>query len=176
MQSKTIFILLTVFALASFATGQTNKADERALTKQLPKLLNENEVQSIIKQTAPKSHVEATLKVSDARVVSAMKNVQAGQYQTAVEDVDVYASLIVYANDYTRKLPDAQNKDRSNCLKKIEQAIFKQTRNLDTVSRDMPFDYREPVMEKISQVKKIRLRVVDDLLGGGKFIHSSNER
>ena len=175
MQSKTIFILLTVFALASFAyftEGQTKKADDRAL----PKQLSENEVQNIIKQTEPKSHVEVTLKVSDARVVSAIKNVQAGQYQTAVEDVDVYASLIVYANDYTRKLPDAQSKDRSNCLKKIEQAIFKQLRNLDTVSRDMPFDYREPVMEKISQVKKIRLRAVDDLLGGGKFIHSSNEQ
>ncbi len=172
MQSKTIFILLTVFVLASFSMGQTKKADDRAL----PKQLSENEVQTIIKQTEPKSHVEATLKVSDARMASAVKNVEAGQYQTAVEDVDVYASLIVYADDYTRKLPDAQSKDRNNCLKKLEQAIFKQTRNLDAVSRNLPFDYREPVTEKIGQVGKIRLRAVDDLLGGGKFIKSSNER
>ncbi|MEK7833312.1 MAG: hypothetical protein AAB401_19640 [Acidobacteriota bacterium] len=172
MQSKTIFILLTVFVLASFSMEQTKKADDRAL----PKQLSENEVQTIIKQTEPKSHVEATLKVSDARMASAVKNVEAGQYQTAVEDVDVYASLIVYADDYTRKLPDAQSKDRNNCLKKLEQAIFKQTRNLDAVSRNLPFDYREPVTEKIGQVGKIRLRAVDDLLGGGKFIKSSNER
>jgi hypothetical protein len=172
MQSKTISILLTVFALASFAMGQTQKADDRAL----PKQLSENEVQTIIKQTEAKSHVEATLKVSDARMASAVKNVEAGQYQTAVEDVDVFALLIVYADDYTRKLPDAQSKDRSNCLKKLEQAVFKQTRNLDAVSRNLPFDYREPVTEKISQVKKIRVRAVDDLLGGGKFIKSSNER
>ncbi|MGH9802021.1 MAG: hypothetical protein ACRD82_16790 [Blastocatellia bacterium] len=172
MQSKTIFILLTVFALASFAIGQTKKADDRAL----PKQLNENEVQSIIKQTEPKSHVEATLKVSDARMADAVKSAQAGQYQTAIRDVDVYASLIFYADDYTRKIPDAQSKDRNNCLKKIEQAIFKQTRNLDSVSRDLPFDYREPVTEKISQLKKVRLRALNDLLGGGKFINSSNEQ
>jgi hypothetical protein len=175
MQSKTISIVLTVFALASFSVfsiGQTQKPGDNSL----PKQLSENEVQSIIKQTQPKSHVEATLKVSDARMLSAMKNVQSGQYQTAVEDVDVYASLIVYADEYTRKLPDAQSKDRNNCLKKLEQAIFKQSRNMDAVSRDLPFDYRESVTEKVGQVKKIRLRAVDDLLGGGKFIKSANKR
>lgn len=172
MQYKTIFILLMVFAFASLAIGQARKADDRAL----PKQLSENEVQSILKQTEPKSHVEATLKISDGRMNNAIKNVQAGQYESAVEDVDVYASLIIYADDYTRKLPDSQSKDRTNCLKKIEQAIFKQSRNLDTVSRGIPFDYREPLVEKISQVKKIRLRALDDVIGGGKFIHSSNER
>jgi len=178
MQSKTIFILLTVFALASFVSftaGQTKNADERALTNQLPKLLNENEVQSIIKQTEPKSHVEATLKVSDARVVSAMKNVEAGQYQTAVEDVDVYASLIFYANDYTRKLPDAQSKDRSNCLKKIEQAIFKQTRTIDTLMREFPHEYHQRAEAKIDQVKQIRLQAINDLIGGGQVLKSTDE-
>ena len=172
MQYKTIFILLMIFALASLAIGQAKKADDRAL----PKQLSENEVQSIIKQTEPKSHVETTLKVSDVRIANALKNAQDGQFQTAVEDTDVYASLIIYADDYTRKLPDSSSKDRLNCLKKIEQAIFKQSRNLDAVTRGIPFDYREPLMEKINQVKKIRLRALDDLLGGGKFIHSSNER
>ncbi|MFN0107575.1 MAG: hypothetical protein ACKVZH_01880 [Blastocatellia bacterium] len=186
MQSKTIFIVVTVFALALPASAigrergsarradtiQSKKADDRAL----PKQLSETEVQLILKETSPKSHVEASLKISDARLANAIKNASAEEYKTAVEEVDVYASLVIYANDYTRKLPDSQIKDRNNCLKKIEQAIFKQNRNLDIVSRDIPFDYREPVMEKISQVKKIRLRVLDDLLGGGKFINSSNER
>lgn len=170
MQYKTIFILLMVFALVSLAIGQAKKADDRAL----PKQLSENEVQTILKQIEPKSHVDATLKVSDARITSALKNVQDGQFQTAVEDTDVYASLIIYADNYTRKMPDSQSKDRLNCLKKIEQAIFKQSRNLDAVNRGIPFDYREPLADKINQVKKIRLRALDDFLGGGKFIHSSS--
>ncbi len=171
MQYKTIFNFLMVLSLATLAIGQTKKADDRAL----PKQLNENEVQSILKQTEPKSHVEATLKISDGRLGNAIKNVQAGQYESAVEDVDVYASLIIYADDYTRKLPDTESKARTNCLKKIEQAIFRQSRNLDTASRGIPFDYREPLVEKINQVKKIRLRALDDVIGGGKFMHSSNE-
>lgn len=172
MQSKTSFMLLLVFTLVPLAVGQGKKPDDRAL----PRQLNENEVQSIIKQTNPKSHVETTLKVSDARLANALKNIQASEFETAIADVDVYASLVIYANDYTRKLPDSQIKDRNNCLKKIEQAIFKQTRNLETVNRDVPLLHRELVVEKINEVKKIRLRALDDLLGGGKFINSSNEQ
>ncbi|MDX2041842.1 MAG: hypothetical protein SF097_11355 [Acidobacteriota bacterium] len=170
MPSKTIFNLLLVFALVSLVGGQDKKPDDRAL----PRQLSENEVQSIIKQTNPRSHVETTLKVSDARLANAMKNIQANEFEIAVTDVDVYASLVIYANDYTRKLPDSQIKDRNHCLKKIEQAIFKQSRNLDTVNRDVPFLVREPIIEKINEVKKIRLRALDDVLGGGKFINSTN--
>ncbi|MBL8190016.1 MAG: hypothetical protein JNK38_18525 [Acidobacteria bacterium] len=171
MQSKTISILLLVFALGSLAAGQSNKPNDR----DLPRQLSETEVQSILKQTNPKSHVETTLKVSDARLANAMKNIQANEFEIAIADVDVYASLVIYANDYTRKLPDSQIKDRNHCLKKIEQAIFKQSRNLETVNRDVPFLNREPVIEKINEVKKIRLRALDDVLGGGKFMNSSNE-
>jgi hypothetical protein len=171
MQSKTISILLLVFALGSQAAGQNNRPSDR----DLPRQLSETEVQSILKQTNAKSHVETTLKLSDARLANAMKNIQASEFETAIADVDVYASLVIYANDYTRKLPDSQIKDRNHCLKKLEQAIFKQSRNLETVNRDVPFLYREPVIEKINEVKKIRLRALDDLLGGGKFMNSSNE-
>ncbi len=170
MPSKTIFNLLLIFALVSLVSGQDKKPDDRAL----PRQLNENEVQGIIKQTNPRSHVETTLKMSDARLANAMKNIQANEFDIAITDVDVYASLVIYANDYTRKLPDSQIKDRNHCLKKIEQAIFKQSRNLDTVNRDVPFLVREPIIEKINDVKKIRLRALDDVLGGGKFINSTN--
>lgn len=172
MQFQTIFILQMIFALVSLVAGQVKPADNPAL----PKQLSENEVQRILKENNPKSHVDAALKVSDGRMASAMKDVRASQFETAVENTDVYASLIIYADDYTRNLPASEGKDRNKCLKKIEQAILKQSRNLDAVSRGIPFDYREPLMDKINQVKQIRLRALDDLLGGGKFMHSSNEQ
>jgi len=170
MRWNAIFILLTAFALA--AAGQTRKADDRSL----PNQLSENEVQTILKETNPKSHVEAALKVSDAHLATALKSVGAQAYKAAVEDVDVYASLVIYADTYARKLPAAQIKDRNTCLKKIEQAIFKQSRNLDAIVRGVPYDARESVEGKINDVKKIRLRALDDALGGGKIINSSNEK
>ena len=172
MKWNAIFIVLTAFALASIVAGQAQKVDDRAL----PSQLSENEVQAILKETNPRSHVEVSLKSADARLAKAIKSAEAHEYKAAVEDVDLYASLVIYADGYTRKLPDSQNKDRSNCLKKIEQAIFKQSRNLEAVMREVPLDLREPVEDKISHVKKIRLRALDDAIGGGKIINSSNQK
>ena len=172
MKWNAIFILLSVFALAPVAAGQAKKVDDRAL----PNQLSETEVQTILKENNPKSHVEAALKLSDTRLAKALKDTEAHQYKAAVDDVDVYASLVIYADGYARKLPAAQIKDRNTCLKKIEQAIFKQSRNLDLVMREVPFDFRETVEGKINELKKVRLRALDDAIGGGKIINSSNDK
>jgi hypothetical protein len=94
---------------------------------------------------------------------------------TAAQNVEVYAALIVYADAYTRKLPTSQTKDRYECLKNIEQAIFKQTRTVDAALRQFPVEYREGVGPKIDLVKKIRLRAINDVLGGGQVIKTSDE-
>lgn len=172
MRLNAIFIALTFFSLAAFAAEQAKRVDDRAL----PQQLSETEVQTILRENKPKSHVEAALKVSNARLDNAIKSVQANQYKSAIQDVDIFAELIIYADDYTRRLPEAQSKDRNSCLKKIEQTIFKQNRNLEFITREVPYDDRQPVEDKIEQVKKIRLRAINDLLGGGKTIHTSNEK
>jgi hypothetical protein len=41
--------------------------------------------------------------------------------------------------------------------------------------RQFPIDYRETAEIKIDRVKKIRLRAINDLLGGGKVIQSSED-
>ena len=141
----------------------------------LPRELTETETQKILREDSPRPHVDATLKISDTRLASALKFAEESQYKSAAQDVDVYAALIVYADAYTRKLPSSQIKDRNTCLKKIEQAIFKQSRTVDALLRQFPVDYREGMEPKIDQVKQTRIRAVNDLLGGGKIIKTSDE-
>jgi hypothetical protein len=43
------------------------------------------------------------------------------------------------------------------------------------VLRELPVDYREMVEPKIDGVKKIRLRAINDLLGDGRTIKTSEE-
>jgi hypothetical protein len=171
---KPILILLLGFITFNPQTPQLKMPGERQ-SDALPRELTETETQNILKEKSPKPHVDATLKVSDMRLASAVRFVEENQYKSAAQDVDVYADLIVYADAYTRKAPDSQIKDRNNCLKKIEQAIFKQARRVDAVMRQFPVDYREVAEVKIDQVKKIRLRAIDDLLGDGKAIKTSDE-
>jgi hypothetical protein len=174
MVLMTIFISLLTFApiISMSAPNQSRQVRDRIL----PEELSESESQLILKEQKPKGRVEATLKISDARIDSAYKLIQENQFKAAAQDVDVYTALIRYADDYTRKLPGSQIKDRNHCLKKIEQAIFKQTRTLDAVVLGISHDYREATERVINEVKKIRLRAINDLLGGGNMINSSNDQ
>src|SRR5262250_1347640 len=171
---KTILILSLSFIASNSQAPKLKPSGERQADA-LPRDLTETETQKILKEDAPRPRVDVTLKVSDMRLASALKFVEESQYKSAAQDVDVYAALIVYADAYTRKLPASQTKDRNDCLRKIEQAIFKQTRTVDAVLRQFPVDYREGVETKIDQVKDVRLRAVNDLLGGGKIIKTSDD-
>lgn len=163
---KPIFILLL-----SLALPLAQKPDER----RLPEQLSETETQLILKEHNPKPHIEAALRISDAHLLNAVKQTEASQFQTAVQEIDVYAALIIYADAYTRQLAGQQQKERNHCLKKLEQAVFKQTRNLDLIERELPYEFRDSALIKISEVKKARLRALNDLLGDGKFMNSSNQ-
>jgi hypothetical protein len=171
---KPILVLLLGFITSDPQTPQLKMPGERQAGA-LPRELSETETQKILRENNPKPHVDATLKVSDTRLASAIKFAEESQYKSAAQDVDVYAALIVYADAYTRKLPSSQTKDRNYCLKKIEQAIFKQTRTVDAVLRQFPVDYREEAQPKIDQLKKIRLRAINDLLSDGQVIKTSDE-
>jgi hypothetical protein len=144
------------------------------LTETLPKMLNEVEKQSILNERNPKSHIKSALKVAEARIKNAFLLTQEGQTREATQDLDAYLALIVYADAYARKTLASKNKDRSHCLKRIEQAVFKQSRNIDSITRALPLESREAAEAQISEVKKIRLRAINDLLGQGQVISSPN--
>src|SRR5215813_2071394 len=174
MMWKPILILSLSLIVFDPQTPHLKMPGERQ-PETLPHDLTETESKKILREESPRPRVDATLKISDTRLASALKFAEESQYKSAAQDVDVYAALIVYADAYTRKLPSSQIKDRNTCLKKIEQAIFKQSRTVDALLRQFPVDYREGVEPKIDQVKQIRLRAVNDLLGGGKIIKTSIE-
>src|SRR5262247_2903480 len=174
MMWKLILIMSLSFITFDSQSPQLKMPGERQADA-LPRELTETETQKILREDSPRPRVDATLRVSDLRLASALKFVEESQYKFAAQDVDVYAALIVYADAYTRKLPASQIKDRNNCLKKIEQTVFKQSRTVDAVLREFPLMYREPAETKIDQVKKIRLRAVNDLLGDGKMIKTTDD-
>jgi hypothetical protein len=190
MAPKSIFILLVGVVLGCAepqvggqsltgrlpgrSQGQLSGQLPGQLSGQLPGMLSEMEKQSILKEQDPKPHVESALKVAEARIKNAFQLAQENQIREASQDLDAYLALIVYADTYARKALASKNKDRNHCLKQIEQAIFKQSRNMESVTRALPLESREAVEPQIGEVKKIRLRAINDLLGGGHVINSSN--
>jgi hypothetical protein len=171
---KAVFILSCSIIAFDLQTPQLRTPGERQ-SDSLPQELTETETQTILRERSPKPHIDAALKVSDARIASALRLLRDSQYEPAARDADVYAALIVYSDAYTRKLPPSQIKDRNSCLKMIEQAIFKQSHTVEAVLREFTVDYRQAAEARIDQVKKIRLRAINDLLGDGRVIKTSEE-
>ncbi len=136
----------------------------------LPAALSEAESRLILKEQSVKSHVGAALKLAEVKLTEANKIVQASGYDLAVKNLHLFAALVVYGDAYARRLPDSEYKERSKCLKVIEQFIFKHQRPVEIVRRDLPFNYREETEALIETLKRIRLRALDDVLGGGKMI------
>jgi hypothetical protein len=170
MALKPLFTLLIGVALGCAEP----QAGALSSTGQLPVTLSEMEKQLILKQRDPKPHVESALKVAGARIKNALLLAQEDQMPAAAQDLDVFLALIVYADTYARKALASKNKDLNHCLKKIEQAVFKQSRSLESLTRALPLESREAAESQISEVKKIRLRAINDLLGGGQVINSKN--
>lgn len=140
----------------------------------LPNALNEDEVQQILRENKPKSHVEATFKISDARLTTALNLARDSQYRESAQNLDLYVGLVTYADSYARHNTQQGSKDRGSILKVIEQRIFRQMQALDSVVRELPYDYREQGDKAIKDVKLIRTRALDDHLGGGGFLKSAS--
>lgn len=170
MELKLIFILLAGVVLGC---AEPQVADPSS-AGQLPGMLSEMEKQSILKERDPKPHVESALKIAEVRIKSAILLTQDSQMRAATQDLDAFLALVVYADTYARKELASKNKDRNHCLKRIEQAVFKQSRNLDSITRALPLESREAAELQIGEVKKIRLRAINDLLGQGQVINSPN--
>jgi hypothetical protein len=170
MAMKPIFMLL-VGVVLGFAEPQVG---DPSLHGQLPGMLSEMEKQSILKERDPKPHVESALKIAEARVNNAFQLAQGNQSGAAAQDLGAFLALIVYSDTYARKALASKNKDLNHCLKRIEQTVFKQSRNLESITRALPLESREALESQIGEVKKIRLRAINDLLGRGQVINSSN--
>jgi hypothetical protein len=174
MALKPIFILIVGVVLGYAGPQVGGQSLPGQLPEILPGMLRDVEKQAILKEQDPKPHVESALKIAEARIKNAFQLSQDGQMGAAAQDMDAFLALIVYADTYTRKTLASKNKDRNHCLKRIEQAVFKQSRNLDSITRALPIESREAAETQIAEVKKIRLRAINDLLGQGQVINSPN--
>lgn len=136
----------------------------------MPSELTDSETRTIENEKSPKSRIEAVLKASDNRLLTAYELSRQNQHQEVARHLKVSTSLIVYADSYSRQVLASRKKDLDNCLKRIEQTIFRQLPRLEAISRELPYELHEANVERLAAVRRIRIRAIDDLLGGGEAI------
>ena len=164
-----LIIVGALFCAPTFAV-QPLEAAQSVDAPKPPANLTEVERQALDREHSVRGQVEAALKLADGRLTEALKLAEGDQSKAAAEQLAVHAALIIYADAATRLLPDAQRKDRNHCLKRIEQTIFKQNRPLEAALRGLSAAEHDALQPSIDEIKKIRLRAVNDFLGEGKML------
>lgn len=165
-----VLLLLCCLGIGGASLGAPVWTSVQADAFKLPANLTEVETKLILKEQAPKSHVMAVIQVATQRLSTAAKLSESGGFEATLQALNVYADLYEYADAYARRLPESAKKDRAKCLKEIEQAIFKQNRPFEAVRRELPLEYRETTDPLVEDLKRIRLRALNDVIGGGTFI------
>jgi hypothetical protein len=168
------FTLLLVISAMGAAVASQSLAPQSS-TPRLPDTLSENETQLILKEGKPKSHVDATFKVGEARLTQALRLARDSQYPESAQNLDLYEDLVIYADAYARRATRERTKERTQTLKLIEQRIFRQSSALDSLARELPSTYSEISDRVVSTVKRVRLRALDEAIGSGDMLKSSTD-
>ena len=156
----TVFQLCVLGSVAFWA--QTPEAPK------LPAGLTDAETQLIRKDANPKGHVEAVVRVAEARLASAFKQATDNS-DAALKDLELYGALMTYGDGQARQL-NLPVKERNKILKVLEQSIFKQQRNLEGTRQQLPVEAREQTEKLVEAMKRIRLSAINDVLGNGNTI------
>jgi hypothetical protein len=156
-------LLLAVF-LYGFTWAQPADAPK------LPTGLSDSEAQQIRKEQNPKGYIEVVLRLADARLQQAFKQVSDTDVDETVKRLQVYGALLAYADAHARSLPASATKERNKLLKLVEQAIFKQQRTIEGTRQELPYEQREATESIVANLKRIRLRALNDILGNGEII------
>ncbi|MCS7078537.1 MAG: hypothetical protein NZ585_00600 [Chloracidobacterium sp.] len=161
------------FWLWIVALGLSVWADEAGQTlAALPAGLSEAEQQALQKATDPKSHLEACLKISAARLTTAAEAVKRANFDAAAQSLRVYTGLINYTHSYTQQT--AKEKTRRQMLRKLETTLRQQLPLLEWLVNSLP-DYQEGcARQALNRAKTIRRESLNAFFGD-EFLKASIE-
>jgi hypothetical protein len=165
---KTLRNTCSVFLLAGFLSGFIWAQPLDAA--KLPAGLSDGETQQLRKEQNPKGHIEAVLRLAEARLLQAFKQVSDTDVDETVKRLQVYGALLNYADEHARTLPAPAVKERNKLLKLVEQAIFKLQRTLEGTRQELPLEQRDATESIVANLQRIRRRALNDILGNGEII------
>lgn len=120
----------------------------------------------------PRKGVEAYLKISDDHVGLALKATEGGDYRTAERELDIYNKAIAEAGRVAFSASD----DKRKMAKKVEQALFKHIRVLESVERRFPSERLQFAEAALDHAKALRVRALNEAFAGGDILKSPSSR
>jgi hypothetical protein len=164
------------FALVANSHGQESQIPEPPLPvdpRPLAKLLSDSEKRLIGGSDNPKKLVDAYLKISDVHLQAAFSLIGVNNHGAAERELDVYNKAVAAAGKEAFSLEEGKRR----LSKRIEQALYKQIKTLESIERLFPIEreaFAEAALRHTKQIRVQALNVAFD--SGGVLKNPSDEK
>jgi hypothetical protein len=132
----------------------------------LADLMNVQEKALVAGAHNPKQTVEAYLKIADGRVDAALAAVRGNDTPRAERELDVFQKAMSECVKLTESLTDGKR----HVAKKIEQALYKELRTLESVERLFPGERVQFAEAAIKRAKRFRVQMLNIAIASGEVL------
>jgi hypothetical protein len=147
------------------------KSDDEAETEAALKKLTTEE-QSVINSTgSPNDRAKNYIRVASGRLKNARTFVDQEKSSEAIEEVKVFSAIITQAGKYF-----ASVKARDKSHKTIELGLREHLRQLDSLRRDITFEYADSVEAAMKVANRVRLQAINALVGDGPILSTDPDK
>ncbi|HLF85258.1 MAG TPA: hypothetical protein VI837_13875 [Blastocatellia bacterium] len=136
--------------------------DPRPLTQ----LISDAEKALLAEANNPKKLVEAYLKISDAHLQAALNAINANNHIAAERELDIYNKAVAAAGKEAFALQDGKR----SLSKRIEQALYKQIKTLETIERLFPSEREVFAEAALRHTKQLRVQALNEAFASGEVL------
>lgn len=136
--------------------------DPRPLTQ----LISDTEKALLAEANNPKKLVEAYLKISDTHLQAALNAINANNHIAAERELDTYNKAVSAAGKEAFALQDGKR----SLSKRIEQALYKQIKTLETIERLFPSEREVFAEAALRHTKQLRVQALNEAFASGEVL------
>jgi hypothetical protein len=141
--------------------------DPRSLTQ----LISGSEKSMLAEANNPKKLVDAYLKISDTRLQSAFNAIKVNNNLGAENELDIYNKAVAAACKEAFAVQDGKRA----LSKRIEQALYKQIKTLETIERLFPSEREMFAEAALKQSKQLRVQALNEAFASGEVLKDPEE-
>ncbi|HKA19360.1 MAG TPA: hypothetical protein VKN18_13805 [Blastocatellia bacterium] len=161
------------FILVALTQAQPIQIPEPPLPvdpRPLSQLLSDAE-KATLSDSNPKKVIDAYLKIADVHLQGAFNSIKANNDRAAEQDLDIYSKAATAA----LKEAVALQENRRSISKKIEQALYKQIKTLESIERLFPEERERFADAALKHAKQLRVQALNEAFASGDVLKDPDE-
>lgn len=181
--SASFLVVLSRVVAITICVLAWNAVSARAQGLQLPEpplpvdprpiaqLLSDGDRVVLAEAHGPKKIIEAYLKISDTHLQSAFDSIKVNDNNTSERELDVYNKAIAEATKDTLALTEGKR----TVSKKVEQALFRQIKTLESIDRLFPSEREVFADAALKHARQLRVQALNQAFASGEILKDPEE-